>query len=79
MTKPTKYRDVEIRAAHGNKLTTKSWLTEAPLRMLNFRVGIRGVRRGFDQANMIEVPGHGAGSAQLPFAECHTDFRHGTL
>ncbi|MGH8853403.1 MAG: urocanate hydratase [Telluria sp.] len=32
--KPTKYRDVEIRAAHGNKLTAKSWLTEAPLRML---------------------------------------------
>ena len=34
MTKPTKYRDVEIRAARGNKLTAKSWLTEAPLRML---------------------------------------------
>jgi urocanate hydratase len=32
--KPTKYRDVEIRAARGNKLTAKSWLTEAPLRML---------------------------------------------
>ncbi|EJM21799.1 hypothetical protein PMI21_00525, partial [Pseudomonas sp. GM18] len=23
--KPTKYRDVEIRAARGNKLTAKSW------------------------------------------------------
>jgi len=33
-TKPTKYRDVEIRAARGNQLTAKSWLTEAPLRML---------------------------------------------
>lgn len=32
--RPTKYRDVEIRAARGNKLTAKSWLTEAPLRML---------------------------------------------
>lgn len=32
--KPTKYRNVEIRAARGNKLTAKSWLTEAPLRML---------------------------------------------
>ena len=32
--KPTKYRDVEIRAARGNTLTAKSWLTEAPLRML---------------------------------------------
>src|SRR5476651_624533 len=30
----TKRRDVEIRAARGNKLTAKSWLTEAPLRML---------------------------------------------
>ncbi|HEY5850245.1 MAG TPA: urocanate hydratase [Lysobacter sp.] len=30
----TKFRDVEIRAARGNKLTAKSWLTEAPLRML---------------------------------------------
>jgi urocanate hydratase len=34
VTKPTKYRDVEIRAARGNTLTAKSWLTEAPLRML---------------------------------------------
>ncbi len=33
-SKPTKYRNVEIRAARGNKLTAKSWLTEAPLRML---------------------------------------------
>ncbi len=32
--KPTKVRNVEIRAARGNKLTAKSWLTEAPLRML---------------------------------------------
>ena len=32
--KTTKFRDVEIRAARGNKLTAKSWLTEAPLRML---------------------------------------------
>ncbi|MBM3114152.1 urocanate hydratase, partial [Pseudomonas sp. W15-Feb18] len=29
-----KFRDVEIRAARGNTLTAKSWLTEAPLRML---------------------------------------------
>lgn len=34
MTKGTMYRDVEIRAPRGNKLTAKSWLTEAPLRML---------------------------------------------
>lgn len=33
-SKPTKFRNVEIRAARGNKLTAKSWLTEAPLRML---------------------------------------------
>jgi len=32
--RPTKYRDVEIRAARGNTLTAKSWMTEAPLRML---------------------------------------------
>ena len=32
--KATKYRDVVIRAARGNTLTAKSWLTEAPLRML---------------------------------------------
>ena len=30
----TKYRDTEIRAPRGNTLTAKSWLTEAPLRML---------------------------------------------
>jgi urocanate hydratase len=30
----TKRRNVEIRAARGNTLTAKSWLTEAPLRML---------------------------------------------
>ncbi|XUA18046.1 urocanate hydratase [Citrobacter sp. OP27] len=29
-----KYRPQEIRAARGNTLTAKSWLTEAPLRML---------------------------------------------
>ena len=34
MTKGTMYRDVEIRAPRGSKLTAKSWLTEAPLRML---------------------------------------------
>ncbi|MEW9903832.1 MULTISPECIES: hypothetical protein, partial [Pseudomonas] len=34
MTDNNKYRDVEIRAPRGNKLTAKSWLTEAPLRML---------------------------------------------
>jgi len=32
--KPTKYRATSIRAACGNTLTAKSWLTEAPLRML---------------------------------------------
>lgn len=32
--KLNKFRDVEIRAPRGNKLTAKSWLTEAPLRML---------------------------------------------
>jgi urocanate hydratase len=30
----TKFRDTEIRAPRGNQLTAKSWLTEAPLRML---------------------------------------------
>ncbi|MFV3307231.1 urocanate hydratase, partial [Pseudomonas sp. NY15181] len=34
MTKPTRFRDVEIRAPRGNQLNAKSWLTEAPLRML---------------------------------------------
>ncbi|WP_265524139.1 urocanate hydratase [Providencia rustigianii] len=29
-----KYRNIEIRAPRGNALTAKSWLTEAPLRML---------------------------------------------
>ena len=29
-----KYRNIEIRAPHGKTLTAKSWLTEAPLRML---------------------------------------------
>ena len=33
-TQWTKRRDVEIRAARGTQLTAKSWLTEAPLRML---------------------------------------------
>ena len=30
----TKFRDTEIRAPRGTTLTAKSWLTEAPLRML---------------------------------------------
>jgi urocanate hydratase len=30
----TRFRDIEIRAPRGNQLTAKSWLTEAPLRML---------------------------------------------
>ncbi len=30
----SRFRDTEIRAPRGNKLTAKSWLTEAPLRML---------------------------------------------
>lgn len=30
----TKFRDVEIRAPRGKSLNAKSWLTEAPLRML---------------------------------------------
>ena len=34
MSKGTMHRDVEIRAYRGNKLNAKSWLTEAPLRML---------------------------------------------
>lgn len=34
MTKLTKYRDTVIRAPRGTKLNAKSWLTEAPLRML---------------------------------------------
>ncbi len=29
-----KYRNIEIRAPRGNSLSAKSWLTEAPLRML---------------------------------------------
>ena len=33
-TKTNKYRDIEIRAPRGTTLTAKSWLTEAPLRML---------------------------------------------
>ncbi|MCO7597515.1 hypothetical protein, partial [Pseudomonas guariconensis] len=32
--KASRFRDTEIRAPRGNKLTAKSWLTEAPLRML---------------------------------------------
>ncbi|WP_136067461.1 urocanate hydratase [Modicisalibacter radicis] len=31
---PTRFRDTEIRAPHGTQLSAKSWLTEAPLRML---------------------------------------------
>ena len=34
MEKSKRYRDVEIRAPRGKQLTAKSWLTEAPLRML---------------------------------------------
>lgn len=34
MTRKTLHRDVEIRAPRGGKLNAKSWLTEAPLRML---------------------------------------------
>ncbi|KMM82621.1 hypothetical protein TU78_21985, partial [Pseudomonas taetrolens] len=30
----TRHRDGEIRAARGTQLTAKSWMTEAPLRML---------------------------------------------
>ncbi|KMM87976.1 urocanate hydratase, partial [Pseudomonas lundensis] len=30
----TRHRDGEIRAARGTRLTAKSWMTEAPLRML---------------------------------------------
>ncbi|MDM1758564.1 urocanate hydratase [Acinetobacter sp. 256-1] len=31
---PTKFRDVEIRSPRGTELNAKSWMTEAPLRML---------------------------------------------
>src|SRR6516164_9280699 len=34
VSNPNRYRDVEIRARRGNQLQAKSWLTEAPLRML---------------------------------------------
>ena len=34
VTDNNKYRDVEIHAPQGSTLTAKSWLTEAPLRML---------------------------------------------
>ena len=30
----SRFRDTEIRAPHGSQLSAKSWLTEAPLRML---------------------------------------------
>ena len=33
-TAHTRHRDGEIRAARGTQLTAKSWMTEAPLRML---------------------------------------------
>ena len=33
-TEWTRHRDGEVRAPHGTTLTAKSWLTEAPLRML---------------------------------------------
>ncbi len=34
MTSPQRFRDGDIRAAHGTRLTAKNWLTEAALRML---------------------------------------------
>ncbi len=34
MSENPRFRDIEIRAPRGSKLTAKSWLTEAPLRML---------------------------------------------
>ncbi|GGD16891.1 urocanate hydratase [Aureimonas glaciei] len=34
MKSNTRYRDVEIRAPRGTEISAKSWLTEAPLRML---------------------------------------------
>ncbi len=34
MLSNSRYRDVEIRAPRGTALSAKSWLTEAPLRML---------------------------------------------
>lgn len=30
----SRFRDTEIRAPHGAELSCKSWMTEAPLRML---------------------------------------------
>ncbi|CAI8832859.1 transposase [Pseudomonas chlororaphis] len=44
-----------------------------------FRIGVRAVRRGFDHADMVEVPGHRTRSAQLALAESHADFRDGTV
>lgn len=34
MTAENRLRRVDVRAPQGNTLTAKSWLTEAPLRML---------------------------------------------
>ena len=34
MLSNTRYRDTEIRAPRGTTLSAKSWLTEAPMRML---------------------------------------------
>ncbi|WP_313465270.1 hypothetical protein, partial [Pseudomonas nitroreducens] len=34
MSSTGRYRDTEIRAPRGTQLNAKSWLTEAPLRML---------------------------------------------
>ena len=34
MLSNSRYRDVEIRSPRGTTLTAKSWLTEAPMRML---------------------------------------------
>ena len=59
MTKPTKYRDVEIRAARGNKLTAKSWLTEAALHPLTagaarvIQLALPGIGRGMDAVTPV--------------------------
>ena len=45
----------------------------------HFWISIRGVRLGFDQADMVKVPGHGARRTQLPLAERHADFSHGAV
>ena len=40
-----KYRQQDVRAARGTTLTAKSWLTEAPLRMLMNNLDPGGLRR----------------------------------